>query len=209
MKKLLFCVVFFLVTPLFLFLTFFGFSISSKSSKNIYSGYIGLGSKVLGLKDDLSENVTKIYASSLENPKLVADNLGIKDARPLIIERYLKKYNSPLLPFAQKILTTADNYKVDPFLLVAIAQQESNLGKKSPENCYNAWGWGIHAKGTKCYQSWEEAIQSVTSGIAKDYCEKGYCDDPCVMMKKYTPVSNGSWCYGVNRFLTDLHTGSI
>jgi len=122
---------------------------------------------------------------------------------------YLKHYNSPLLPYTDTILSSGRKYNVDPRLIVAIAQQESNLGKTSPEDCYNAWGWGIHASGTTCFGSWNEAIETVTKGLAKSYCAKGLCDDPCEMMKKYTPKSNGSWCFGVNQFLGEMEHGDF
>ncbi len=70
------------------------------------------------------------------------------DARPIIIRQYLAKYNSPLEPYADFIFQTSQKYNLDYRLLVAIAQQESNLGKKIPANSYNAWGWGIHSLGT-------------------------------------------------------------
>ncbi len=64
------------------------------------------------------------------------------DARPIIIRQYLAKYNSPLEPYADFIFQTSQKYNLDSRLLVAIAQQESNLGKKIPVNSYNAWGVG-------------------------------------------------------------------
>ncbi len=151
-----------------------------------------------------------LYAESENgNSKVILPSIKGENSTSLVIEKYLDKYNSPLLPYVDIIVNSAEKAGVDPKLIVAIAQQESNLGKTSPENCFNAWGWGIHSKGTKCFTGWPEAIESVTSGIGLSYCSKGYCGDPCLMMKKYTPRSNGSWCAGVNRFLSDMETGDF
>jgi len=195
-RKLILCFLFFAISPLALFFSVY------------FLGSLGSG-KVLGEAISLSPNSGKVLASSGESLGVIAPTIIAKDSAPVIIEKYLRHYESPLLPYSDKILKASEEYGVKPQLIVAIAQQESNLGKKSPDNCYNAWGWGIHSQGTKCFSGWEEAVESVTKGIAKDYCAKGYCDDPCVMMEKYTPRSNGSWCAGVNQFLAELETGDF
>jgi hypothetical protein len=151
---------------------------------------------------------SQLFAALPEPSGAVASTINAQDAIPVVIEDYLRHYRSPLLPHASLIVEVGRKYNVDPRLIVAIAQQESNLGKKSPENCYNAWGWGIHERGTKCFPTWSEAIEAVTRGIANGYCAKGFCDDPCIMMRKYTPKSNGSWCAGVNQFLREMETGN-
>ncbi len=196
-KKLVLCLIFFLFAPLTIGLVFV-------LNHNFSGGFV-LGDFVSSVQTE-----PLVYSSNeLLDSKVVLSTIKAEDSTLIIIENYLKRYHSPLFPFAQNIVEAAQNAGVDPKLIVAIAQQESNLGKTSPENCFNAWGWGIHAKGTKCYNSWPEAIVSVTNGIAQDYCAKGYCDDPCVMMSKYTPRSNGSWCAGINHFLSDMISGDF
>lgn len=54
------------------------------------------------------------------------------DARPVIIEKYLAKYKSPLLPYAREIFEISQTYGFEYYWIVAIAQQESNLCKKIP-----------------------------------------------------------------------------
>lgn len=182
-------------TPLLLALSFYLFNFSSP--------------KILGAYTSISPISSKIYASLPQNLGVVASTVRLEKSAPIIIERYLSRYHSPLLPYKDLIVEAAERNNIDPLLIVAIAQQESNLGKKSPDECYNAWGWGIHARGTKCFSNWEEAIESVTAGISKSYCRKGYCDDLCIMMQKYTPGSNGSWCFGVKQFLNEMETGDF
>lgn len=187
------CLLFFGLSPLLLFLTVFLINFPSSE-------------EVLGEKTSEPFSSRSFLANEPESGVL-APTIKVEDASAVILENYLRYYHSPLLPHVETILLSAEKYKVNPQLIVAIAQQESNLGKKSPPDCHNAWGWGIHSQGTTCFDNWDRAIETVTAGIARDYCAKGYCDDPCVMMKKYTPRSNGSWCAGINQFLKEMETG--
>jgi len=125
------------------------------------------------------------------------------DARSIIIRQYLAKYSSPLEPYADLIFQISQKYDLDYRLLVAIAQQESNLGKKIPANSYNAWGWGVHSQGTLGFSNWEEAIEVVARGLRKDYLDQGLVT-PEQIMTKYTPLSNGSWAFGVRQFMGEM-----
>ncbi len=131
-----------------------------------------------------------------------------EDARPLVINHYLKYYNSPMSGMGDYIVKTADHFHIDPYLIVAIAQQESNLGKITPPDCYNAWGWGIHSAGTLCFSSWTEGINAVTQGLSEKYLAYGLTT-PEKIMSRYNPQSpGGAWAKGVQQFLDDLNTGS-
>jgi hypothetical protein len=195
-KKFLLCMLFFVISPTVLVLTIY------------FINLMGSG-RVLGEATEISPSPPiNVMASEAEEAiGLVAPTIKAESSVPVLIGNYLLHYHSPLLPFVDQIVQSAKKYEIDPRLIVAIAQQESNLGKVIPENCFNAWGWAIHERGTKCFQSWPEAIEIVTKGIAQGYCQKGLCDDPCLMMKKYTPKSNGSWCAGVKQFLNEMETG--
>ncbi|KKU45384.1 MAG: hypothetical protein UX62_C0036G0004 [Microgenomates group bacterium GW2011_GWA2_46_7] len=134
--------------------------------------------------------------------------LAKEDARPLIIERYLQSYNSPMQGMGDYIVKTSDRFNLDPYLVIAIAQQESNLGKLMPPNCHNAWGWGIHSAGTLCFESWNEGINTFISGLAEKYLAYGL-RTPEEIMTRYNATSpGGAWAKGVNQFLEDLQTGS-
>lgn len=151
---------------------------------------------------------SQLYAALPENMGEVLGTFDTGDARPIIIKKYLEKYGSPMAPYANLIVETADKYGLDWRLLVAIAQQESNLGKKIPANSYNAWGWGVHSQGTLRFSSWEQAIETVACGIKEKYLDKGYTT-PEAIMSKYTPLSSGSWAFGVNQFIEELETGQV
>lgn len=131
------------------------------------------------------------------------------DARPVVIDLYLAKYNSPMQGYGKFIVEMSEKYNVDPYLFIAIAQQESNLGKKMPsDDCHNCWGFGIHSRGTLCFSSWEEGIETVLKGLSEKYIGKGLTN-PEDIMPIYTPLSNGSWSFGVNQFMQELQTGDF
>jgi hypothetical protein len=125
------------------------------------------------------------------------------DARPIIIKKYLEKYNSPLVPYSDLIFEASQKYGLDYRLIVAIAQQESNLCKKAPENCFNCWGVGIHSRGTMCFDSYPKGIKWFARYLKEEYIDKGM-NTPEEMMPKYCPLSNGSWAFGVNQFMNEL-----
>jgi len=152
--------------------------------------------------------VNRLYGALPPQTDEITLKAKTDDARCLLIEKYLKKYSSPLIPYSNLLCEVALKYNLDYRLMVAIAQQESNLCKNSPPEWYNCWGWGIHSKGTKTFESYQEAIETIAKGLKEKYCDKGYCNDPCLMMKKYTPRSNGSWCFGVKQFMEEIDQGS-
>jgi len=134
---------------------------------------------------------------ALAAPVQAADN------RPDLIRQYLNKYNSPLYPYADYIVTTSDQYGIDYRLIVSIAQCESNVCKKIPYNSYNCWGFG-NAK-TR-FESWEHAINYVAKTLKEDYYDLGLTT-PDLIMPKYVPPSvakGGPWAKCVNQFMSEI-----
>lgn len=168
--------------------------------------------KLLSIEAQIISQTTTPYLAYAAIPKAVQDiQTAIRsgDARPVMIDLYLETYDSPMAGFGSFILETAEKYNVDPYLFVAIAQQESNLGKKMPsEDCHNSWGYGIHSRGTLCFSSWEEGIDKVMKGLSEKYLDRGL-ESPEDIMQFYTPLSNGSWADGVNQFMEELRTGNF
>jgi len=107
------------------------------------------------------------------------------------------------MPYAQELVDASDIHGLDYRLLTAIAQQESNLCKIIPPGSHNCWGWGIHSEGTLMFDTFDEAIFTVAQGLKEEYLDKGYTT-PEEIMEKYTPLSQGSWAYGVNKFMSEL-----
>lgn len=131
-----------------------------------------------------------------------------QDARPLVIQKYMRHYQSPMEKYARYIVDIADANGVDPYLVVAIAQQESNLGKLMPPNCHNAWGWGIHSKGTLCFDNWEEGINTFISGLSQNYLAYGLKTPEEIMTKYNSSSPGGAWAKGVSYFLNQLQSGN-
>ena len=170
-------------------------------------GVIGLNfddGQVLGVTDKVLINQKKEEGGEMgEELKVVSG-----DARPLIIKRYLEKYKSPLVPYANLIYELSETYDFEYYWIVAIAQQESNLCKKIPENSYNCWGYGIHSKGTLRFESYEVALKSFAEYLDREYFKKGL-DTAELIMRKYNPNSNGSWAFGVNQFIKEMEFGDF
>lgn len=146
----------------------------------------------------------RVYASLPNTFPKISDSIETSDARPELIKNYLRKYNSPLIDMSNFLVKKADEYGLDYRLIPAIAQQESNLCKVIPAKTYNCWGWGIHSKGTLGFNSYEEAIEAVMSGLKKEYIDKGLTT-PDMIWKKYTPSSpDGAWAHGVNQFMAEM-----
>jgi hypothetical protein len=205
MKRLIYLTCFLLLLPLDLAIALFGLTKISQTKQ--LPRLIEVQIEELSQK----EFPAQVYASLPEAVGEIYTSITTGDARPIILEKYLEKYNSAMTPhqkIAQKIIEVSDRLGLDWRLLVAIAQQESNLGKKMPANCNNAWGYGIHSRGTLCFDSWEEGVETVANGLKTKYIDQGL-DTPEKIMAKYTPLSSGSWAYGVNQFLEELRLGEV
>jgi len=189
-----------LLLPVFLLLIFvIGFG------ELIYLSNINNNRTVSGInnKEDLivgaSDEVKDIYINATATGA---------DARPILIRKYLEKYNSPLAPYSDLIFELSESYGFEYYWIVAIAQQESNLCKKIPENSHNCWGYGIHKKGTLRFNNYEIALKSYAEYLKRQYFDKGL-NTTELIMKKYCPSSDGSWARGVNQFIRELKNGDF
>lgn len=130
----------------------------------------------------------------------------------LTIKDYLTSHKSPMADSAEALVNTARQNELDPYLMVAIAQCESNLGKKMPVNCHNPFGWGIHSQGTLCFETWEKGYQKVAQGLKEKYLQKGL-NSIEEIMTKYNYDSwqdrEGSWAKCVTKFVNDLQAYDI
>ena len=113
---------------------------------------------------------SQLYAAL---PQATGQVLGVvttSDARPVIIEKYLAKHHSPLLPYAEDLLAASERYNVDYRLIMAIAQCESNLCKRSPAGSFNCWGF---ENGDTRFLSWEQALNQVAKTLREGYLDQG------------------------------------
>lgn len=165
--------------------------------------------KVLGVSTKDTVRIFVGNSETLENEKIMVkeDVLGV-DARPVIIRRYLEKYKSPLVPYSDLIYQVSKDYGFEYYWIVAIAQQESNLCKKAPDDSHNCWGYGIHKRGTLKFENYELAIRSYAEYLKREYFDKGLTT-PEKIMSKYCPSSNGSWAHGVQQFIDEMENGTF
>jgi len=131
------------------------------------------------------------------------DQILSKDGRVENLREFFSRYGSPLEPFSQKIVESSEKYGIDFRLLPAIAMQESNLCKKAPQNTYNCWGFGIYGGKVTSFSGYEEAIETISKTLAKDYRDIGLIT-PEQIMTKYTPSNSGDWALSVNHFINQL-----
>ena len=195
-KNIALITIFLIITPLTIGVSLF--SLFSLKKSDIDEKKFHTTNLVVSSKSGVS-----LYASLPGNIPSVSSQVEYADARPQIVKNYLIRYDSPLAPFADLLVQTADKYSIDFRLITAIAQQESNLCKIIPPGSYNCWGWGIHSKGTLGFSSFEEGIETVSKGLREEYLNKGYSTVDEIM-SKYTPQSNGSWAFGVNSFMSEM-----
>jgi len=200
-KNLLLIAVFLILTPLALGTSLFTL-IAISTNEEVVSRTEVLSYKGTNLITAPMPGVN-VYASLPSEPYAISGNVYGKDARIEIIRQYLEYYRSPLEPYSTQLVAMADKYGLDFKLTTAIAQQESNLCKKIPENTYNCWGWGIHSQGTLGFEDYSHAIETVSRGLRKEYLDKGFVSIEDIM-GKYTPLSNGSWAQGVSTFMADM-----
>lgn len=152
----------------------------------------------------LSDEENLVFAALPTFDQQMKTSLKIDDARPEIIRQYLRKYNSPLEPLSQLIVDLSDENNFDYRWMVAIAQQESNLCKRIPPDSHNCWGWGIYGDKVTRFDSYEDAIRRIAPQFTKIFLKGDHSRDPSVVMKTYTPPSDGSWANGVSTFFGHL-----
>lgn len=150
-----------------------------------------------------SASKTGIYGALPAIPEATTQKIEQKDARVELVRQFFGKYKSPLEPYAQKVVESADTYGLDFRLIPAIAMQESNLCKRVPKDSYNCWGFGIYGSKIKRFSGYPEAIEAVTKTLALTYKSDGLHTTEDIMTR-YTPTSNGSWANAVIHFMSEL-----
>lgn len=154
------------------------------------------------IMNNLSEISSLLALQENDNTteKTLLKEFDTNDIRVANLKFFFRKYNSLLYDHAETFVKRADENQFDYRLLPAIAMQESNLCKYIYEGSHNCWGWGIYGNKVTRFESYDEAIDTISRGIKKYYIDKGLTT-PEDIMRKYTPPSDGSWAYGVNTFL--------
>ncbi len=132
--------------------------------------------------------------------------IQVADARAMIVANFLERHDSPLTPYdyyGNALVEIADRYNLDYRLLPAIMMQESNLCKSIPAGSNNCLGFGIHARGTLGFDTYEAGFDRAAREIKENYIDIGLTT-PEAIMTKYTPSSNGSWAFSVNQWIVEM-----
>lgn len=125
------------------------------------------------------------------------------DARAALVDNFFARYRSPMTGLGPDIISAADRNQIPFGLVPAIAQCEGNLGKIMPENSFNPYGYGIYGDKVTRFTSWQDGIEAISRTLRTDYFDLGL-DTPDKIMTKYTPSSNGSWSFCVQKFMEEL-----
>ncbi len=127
-----------------------------------------------------------------------------KDNRAKILEKYLQKYDSPLVPYANTFVAEADKNNIDWRLLVAISGVESTFAKHIPVRSYNAWGWGIYGDNSMGFTSWNEAISTISKELRARYIDKWGAQNVYQIGRFY--AASPTWAVRVDSFMGQIDT---
>jgi hypothetical protein len=116
-----------------------------------------------------------------------------------ILEKFLKKYNSPLTASAETFVKVADKYDLDYRLLPSISCVESTCGKFLIQETHNPFGWG---GGYIYFRSYDEAIERVGKGLSDIYLSRGL-DTVEKIAPVYAPPST-TWASKVRYFMNQI-----
>ncbi len=122
------------------------------------------------------------------------------DRKAEILASYLAVHDSPLQYHAQDFIDAANIYNLDWKLVPAISGVESTFGKFIPGG-HNGWGWGVYGTQAIFFNSWKEAIFTVSKGLRENYLDKGYTD-PYAINRIY--AASPTWGSHVSFFMQDI-----
>lgn len=191
--EIILMVAFLVLTPLTLIVSSISLISISKQTEN---------SEVQTEKEKNYVSNGQILSSAGSFPEIKIE-IETADARPEIIRQYLNTNNSPLEPYANLIVETADKYGLDYRLLTSIAQKESGLCRVIPPESHNCWGWGIHSEGSLGFDSYEEAIEIVSKGLKENYIDLGFVTIEQIM-SKYAHANSTTWADGVIFYMDQI-----
>ena len=144
------------------------------------------------------------FADDSQNIKLgtiVQTSVNI-DYRPIALYNYLESQNSPLAPYATLMVQDADKYAIPWELVAAISGTESTFAKVEPANCYNSWGWGIYGNQTMCFNSYSDAINTISKSLRENYINKWGCRYISDIGKIY--ASSPTWSQHTTYFMNQI-----
>jgi hypothetical protein len=148
-------------------------------------------------------NPTQAHANDAPTTILTQTPLTlVEDDRAKILHQYLTTYNSPLAPYAEKLILEADQNNLDWKILPAISGVESYFGQQIPSFSHNGWGFGIYGNNVRKFQTWEEGIKTVATSLRNDYMDKWKAKNIYEIGHFYAADPN--WADKVNHYITEM-----
>lgn len=142
-------------------------------------------------------NVAQASEANLAQGQVEAKKL---DKHAEILAQYLSKHDSPLQYHAQDFIDAANTYNLDWKLVAAISGVESTFGQHIPGG-YNGWGWGVYGDQAIFFNSWTEAIFTISKGLRENYLDKGLTD-PFSINRIY--AASPAWGSKVTFFMQEI-----
>lgn len=141
---------------------------------------------------------TPVAKATEPDNKAVVMAMGNSDMRVVALKNVLEKYGSPLAPYAQSYIETADKYGMDWELLPAIAGLESSFGKHQLAGSYNSYGWG---GGRLYFDSVNDGIETVLFALKTKYAARG-----ATTVESIAPIysESATWAPRVRRFMAEI-----
>ncbi len=171
--------------------------VSSDFKRRFQASLIVLLLILIPLRSSTTEVSAQVDTKRDQIEEITAKKL---DKEAEILQKYLARYNSPLQYHAQDFIDAAETYNLDWKMLPAIAGVESTFGKFIPGG-YNAWGWGVYGTQAIYFDSWRDAIFTISQGLRENYLNRGYTE-PYSMNRIY--AASPHWGAGVSYFMNDL-----
>ncbi len=129
------------------------------------------------------------------------------DTRIRILRDYLAQYNSPLVSSSQTFIKAADKYNIDWRLVASISGVESTFAQQLPYNSYNAWGWGIYGDNMIYFNSYDEAIETISKSLREKYMDKWGAQDVYQIGRFY--AASEMWPGRVAYFMNKINDFAI
>ncbi len=169
----------------------------------LFTGVASFGAVVPAKIEPYENHGYNIFSSKPLTYNYAVSQINTKDSRADKIDGVFARYSCPLEGLGGKFVEEADKYGIPWWLVASVAFKESSCGKNTPKidgaETYNAWGWGVYGDNKHSFENFARGIETVSKYFWNNFYSFGI-EDPCEIMKVYTPPSDGSWCADVMYF---------
>jgi hypothetical protein len=129
-----------------------------------------------------------------KKPAVRLEEISQRERKADRIRAFYSRWDAPMAEHAMYIVEVAEHFGVDFRLIPAISVVESSGGNYCFRP-YNPFGWGKSG-----FNSFEDAIYTVTKGLAHGYRS----NDPYVIGPTYNPVTPDAWSAKVDSLMQQI-----